>query len=84
VLPGAVFFDRDFSVARFKQLLQQSYPVMHIASHFVFNPGTEASSYLVMGDGSKLSLQQLREDDFDFGDVDLITLSACETAVGGG
>ena len=37
-----------------------------------------------MGDGSQLTLQEMKEKDFDFRNVDLLTLSACETAVGGG
>ncbi len=84
VLPGVVNLDKDFTAVRMKQALVEAYPVLHIASHFVFNAGTETDSYLVLGDGTHLSLEQLRENDFDFGGVDLITLSACETAMGGG
>ncbi len=84
VLPGVVNLDQDFTAVRMKQALVEAYPVLHIASHFVFNAGTETDSFLVLGDGTHLSLEQLRENDFDFGGVDLITLSACETAVGGG
>ena len=82
VLPGAVYLDHAFTAQRMKQSLE--YPVLHIASHFVFAPGTEAESYLLLGDGAKLSLKSLKENDYDFRDVDLITLSACDTAIGGG
>ncbi len=84
VLPGAVYLDDAFTAQRLREVLDQSYPVLHIASHFVFRPGNESNSFLLLGDGTPLSLVDLRQDDFDFGQVDLITLSACETAVGGG
>jgi CHAT domain-containing protein len=50
----------------------------------VFRPGNEASSFLLLGDGDKLTLSRIRQDRFDFSRVDLVTLSACETGVGGG
>lgn len=81
VMAGEAHFDAAFTVARVKALLDNSPPVLHIASHFKFTPGTEADSFLVMGDGARLSLQQIRQDDLQF-NVDLLTLSACETAVG--
>jgi CHAT domain-containing protein len=65
-------------------VLDKAYPVLHVASHFKFQPGTEANSFLLMGDGSRLTLKDIKEDDYRFNDVDLMTLSACETAVGGG
>ena len=63
--------------------LDKGYPALHIASHFVFKPGTERDSYLLLGDGTKLSLAQMNDEDLDFNNVDLLTLSACETAMGG-
>ena len=57
------------------------HPLMHIASHFVFRPGNEASSFLLLGDGDKLTLNRIREDKFDFSRVDLVTLSACEATM---
>ena len=81
VMAGETHFDEAFTVARVKAMLDNRRPVLHIASHFKFTPGTEADSFLVMGDGAKLSLKQIREDDMQF-DVDLLTLSACDTAVG--
>jgi CHAT domain-containing protein/Tfp pilus assembly protein PilF len=82
ILPGEIYFDDQFSAAQLRSALDKRFPVLHIASHFVFQPGTEADSFLVLGDGSRLSLAEVRR--YRFRDVDLITLSACETAVGGG
>jgi CHAT domain-containing protein len=84
VLPGEAHFDFDFTAKQLRDALDKSYPVLHIASHFVFKPGSESNSFLLLGDGSQLTLRDLKDDDFRFRDVDLITLSACETAVGGG
>jgi CHAT domain-containing protein len=82
ILPGELFFDEQFNLEQFRATLDKRSPSLHIASHFVFQPGTEADSFLLLGDGSRLSLTELKR--LRFRDVDLITLSACETAVGGG
>lgn len=82
ILKGENHFDEDFSASRFRSVLDTRPAVLHIASHFVFAPGTEVDSFLVLGDGGRLSLADLKR--YRFRDVDLITLSACETALGGG
>jgi CHAT domain-containing protein len=81
VLPGRTFLDAGFNLPTLRKALR--YPVLHIASHFSLQPGNEAQSYLLLGDGSTLDLRQLRQDNFNFGAVELLTLSACQTAVGG-
>jgi CHAT domain-containing protein len=58
--------------------------VVHIASHFRFTPGTNADSYLLLGDDGRLTLEELWKRDYRFSNVDLLTLSACETALGDG
>ena len=55
-----------------------------MASHFKFVPGNETNSFLLLGNGDPLTLEQIRKTrGFRFGGVDLLTLSACETARGG-
>ena len=81
VLPGRYFLDARFTEPTLRKALR--YPVLHIASHFSLRPGNESMSFLLLGDGSTLQLRQIREDNYDFGNVELLTLSACETAVGG-
>src|SRR5262249_31582455 len=56
--------------------------VVHVASHFVFETAHEASSYLVLGDGSRLTLAELAQ--LRFADIELVVLSACNTAIGSG
>jgi CHAT domain-containing protein len=57
---------------------------MHISSHFSISPGTEVNSFLLLGDGQRLTLGDMRTQNFRFDNVDLLTLSACDTGVGGG
>ncbi|MFG6440911.1 CHAT domain-containing tetratricopeptide repeat protein [Roseateles sp. LKC17W] len=59
--------------------------LLHISTHFVLRPGSIAKSWLLLGDGSRLPLERMRR--IDIGRPQLVTLSACETAVmdsGGG
>lgn len=83
VLPGDIYLDKDFTQARFHDVLDREYPVIHIASHFQFIPGTESQSFLLLGDGKELTLAELRTGGWKFGSVDMMTLSACNTAMGG-
>ena len=83
VLPGVVYLDQAFTPANLEDVLTDTYPVIHLASHFVFSPGTEDRSFLLLGDGKQLSLADIKNGPYNFGNVDLLTLSACETAVGG-
>ncbi len=77
LLPGIARLDADFTAEALKSALEQHFPVVHLATHFVL--GDAEGSYLLLGDGSTLPLQTLRRD-FRFDGVDLVTLSACETA----
>lgn len=84
IIPGEVYLDDEFTAQRLAYALSASVPVLHIASHFSFRPGTDAESFLVLGDGSRMTLQEMRERRLRFGAVELLTLSACDTAMGGG
>ena len=84
ILPGEILLDNNFTSLALKEATKQNFPVLHIASHFVFSPGTEVNSFLLMGDGQELTLGDIRTQNFDFSHVDLLTLSACETGMGGG
>jgi len=81
---GDLRLDQQFSARSLREALDRKHSLVHIASHFVFRPGNESTSFLLLGDGDKLSLNRIREDKLDFRHVDLMTLSACETALGGG
>jgi CHAT domain-containing protein/tetratricopeptide (TPR) repeat protein len=80
-LQGSAYLDAQFSAESFRSALSRGPAVVHIASHFKFTPGTEQDSFLLLGDGKALSLFELRTGRYDLQRVDLLTLSACETAV---
>jgi CHAT domain-containing protein len=84
VLPGEVHLDEAFTAQRLKDVSQRRFPVVHVASHFQFSPGTEINSFLLLGDGTQLTLGDIRTQNYRFDDVDLLTLSACDTGLGGG
>lgn len=83
-LSGEVYLDDQFTSAQIRTSLDKGLPVLHVASHFKFAPGTEADSYLLLGDGRFLTLRELREGDYPLAKLDLLALSACETAMHGG
>ncbi|MCX2864917.1 CHAT domain-containing protein [Paucibacter sp. PLA-PC-4] len=53
--------------------------LLHIGTHFVLRPGSIAKSWLLLGDGTRLPLERMRG--MRWGTPQLVTLSACETAV---
>lgn len=82
-LEGRSYLDEAFTPDRLKELAEQV-SVVHVASHFQFRPGTHEASALLVGDGSLLSLKALRDEGVRFDGVRMLSLSACQTALGGG
>ena len=83
ILPGEYFLDDGFSRDSFEDVMLAPPSVLHIATHFKLMPGDEASSFLVLGDGNRISIAAInRSFRYDFNGVELLTLSACETALG--
>ncbi len=87
ILPGSqILQDADFTQQRLRAALAQNpFPIIHLATHGQF--GAEAEdTFLVMGDQQKLSLNQLdqliRSVSTSNELIDLLTLTACQTAVG--
>ncbi len=83
VLPGTIKLDEAFTQEAMLAGLRQRPPVVHVASHFQFKPGNETDSALLLGDGQFLSLAQIKSLPNVFGGVELLTLSACNTATSG-
>jgi len=85
VLDGRVLLDESFTKDSFRAALRQRYSLVHIASHFMFQPGNETDSFLLLGgadtQNNRLTIAELKRLSFE--GVDLLTLSACETAMGG-
>jgi CHAT domain-containing protein/Flp pilus assembly protein TadD len=76
------FLNENFTITNLIQNLGTDPCVVHIASHFQFQtPGT--NSFLLFGDGSRWRLWQMHNEPDLFSSVELLTLSACDTASAG-
>lgn len=82
-LDGSGFADAAFTQARLETLLTgaRDFSVLHLGTHFSLRPGSARRSFLLLGDGSRLSLDSIAG--LDFHDLHLVTLSACQSALGG-
>lgn len=81
VIPGLRLLDDAFKRDIFERA-RGRFSVIHIASHFDFRPEGEGASALLLGDGL-LTLTEVFSSGTMFSGVELLTLSACNTATGG-
>ena len=83
VLPGDVYLDPKFTLEALYRSAAGDCSILHIATHFDLKPGDDSQSSLLLGTGRLLSLRDLRKAGLHLRHVDLVTLSACNTALGG-
>ncbi|MCI5077476.1 CHAT domain-containing protein [Oricola sp.] len=82
VLSGnAAFIEQDFTPAALKAALASGINLLHVATHFTYQPGRPHHSRLLFGDGNWLSLAEIAGEAFDFSGLDLLVLSGCETGI---
>lgn len=84
LLAGKKLLDGNFTRATLEAELMAGRPVVHIASHYEFSGAAELAkgSFLLLGDGSPLPLDEFEAlASFDLSSVELLVLSACETAL---
>jgi CHAT domain-containing protein/predicted negative regulator of RcsB-dependent stress response len=56
-----------------------NYTIVHFATHGEFRSGSPLDSFILLGDGNRITLLDL--GDWQLSNVDLVVLSACQTAV---
>jgi CHAT domain-containing protein/Tfp pilus assembly protein PilF len=91
VLPGKILLDDQFTEKAMENLLDGRHAVVHIASHFVFRPGDDSHSYLLLAGkdeggagGLSLTVADFSSDPrLTLRHTDLLTLSACDTGMSG-
>lgn len=89
LLEGRSLMDNDFDLGNFSGLLgkikndgKRKYSIVHLASHFRLG-NSMANSFLLIGSGNILTLADISSSpNIRFGDVELVTLAACNTALG--
>ena len=90
LLPGKRYFGPQFNRQAWDVMLAQKpavtkakpqshRSVVHVATHFKISTQQFNDSKLFLGDGSTFSLGQLNSLVIDLSDVDLLTLSACNS-----
>ncbi len=80
ILSGETLLDAKFTRSAMISTLQKRRPLVHIASHFKFEAGDEANSFLLLGDGTVFTLDEMKQRKDLFAGVELLALSACDTA----
>lgn len=80
ILDGEVFADATFTKEAFFEAMKRHRPLVHVSSHFSFRPGDGARSFMLLGDGTALTLDEMKNRAGLFEGVELLTLSACNTA----
>lgn len=81
IFGGELAFRDDFTLAAIETAGSRSFNILHIAGHFVMSPDSDSESFLLLGGGKRVSLEELAKSDIDLSGVELVTLSACSTGV---
>jgi CHAT domain-containing protein/Tfp pilus assembly protein PilF len=83
VISGQKFLDEKFSEAAFRAAMGR-YSILHIASHFKLVPGSDNDSFLLLGGGEDRRFTVSKLNSLSMNGVELLALSACNTATPGG
>ncbi len=85
-VPGQGWLDAAFTQPVLRTAAQAGsaarWDMLHIGSHFVLRPGDVGRSWIALGDGGALRIEEMLG--WQLRSQELITLSACQTGQGGG
>ncbi|MEM1172850.1 MAG: CHAT domain-containing protein, partial [Cyanobacteria bacterium P01_H01_bin.35] len=80
---GSKFINEEFTRNNLlNQRKNYPYPIIHLATHAEFLPGSANTSYIHLWGDDKIRLDEIRELGWSQPAVDLLVLSACKTAFG--
>ncbi|MEM6432579.1 MAG: tetratricopeptide repeat protein [Cyanobacteria bacterium P01_D01_bin.115] len=82
IYPGQVLLDDDFTLESLKANVRD-HRVLHMATHAAFVPGRAEESFVVLGNGEKLTIADIEAMERRLSNLHLVVLSACQTALGG-
>jgi CHAT domain-containing protein len=77
---GRYLLNKDFTLENLKSL-KNKFGIIHLATHGQFNGGPPENSFVLLWN-NKLNLNQFGDLKFNDPTVELLVLSACETAMG--
>lgn len=79
---GQAFLNQDFTLANLQsQSASEPFKIVHLATHASFQPGEPSNSYIQFWD-NKLTLDKINQLRWNNPPLELLVLSACETAIG--
>ncbi|MBP0019234.1 MAG: CHAT domain-containing protein [Cyanobacteria bacterium SBLK] len=79
---GDRFLNQDFTRDRLAAARSQTpYGIVHLGTHGIFKAGRPSDSYISLGEG-RLGLDEIRQLGLHDPPVELLVLSACQTALG--
>ena len=81
IFPGMKRFDQDFTEAALRENIGD-HRILHIATHGSFTTNDPENSFLLLGNGKKLTIPAI-ESMKNLAGTHLVVLSACETGKGG-
>lgn len=80
---GKRFLNEEFTIDNLRsQRASQPFGIVHLATHADFSSGEPKNSYIQFWGDSKLTLDKMRQLQWNNPPVELLVLSACRTAIG--
>ncbi|MGP1387881.1 MAG: CHAT domain-containing protein [Thainema sp.] len=83
IWPGEIYLNDTFTRQNLQQELEQrQFEIVHLATHAEFRSGAPSESFIQLWQNEQITLAQIRDLDWENLPVELLVLSACQTALG--